>query len=569
MTTDKKTVVRLTSIAKAKGVRHVVISPGSRNAPLIIAFGEDESFVCKNIPDERVAAFYALGMAMGLGEPVIICCTSGSAVLNYAPAIAEAYYQKIPLIVLTADRPPAWIDQNAGQTMRQRNVYENFVTKSFELLLDSKRHDDIWYNDRMINEAFDLSLIPRKGPVHINFPFEEPLYNQQSADQEDVLARVIQSYCPSRLFNADQKALFKALWDEADKVLIVVGQARYNPKLDTLLGQLLAMQKVVVLTEATSNIKCDSTSSSMDRLIAPITPEDFNRLAPDILISMGDAIVSKRIRGFLNKMRPKNHWHIDPTDSFIDTYQSLTANVLALPEEFLDQIDFVDSPSAYSEVWQEFETKTVLAHNYFLESVEWSDLRVFDLVHRYLPNNSHLHLANSTAVRYIQLFDQRSDVFYYGNRGVSGIDGCTSTAMGFASTTNDIVTVITGDIGFLYDSNAFFHHHVPENFRVLLINNAGGNIFRYIPGPTQTRQLEEHFEATHNFTAEGIAKTYGIEYAQVEDEKALIDQLERMFDPRLSAAMIVEVITPRERNAAILKEYFSFLANPKMRANQP
>jgi len=176
--TDKPGIQRLVKLCEVKGVKNVVFSPGSRNAPLVISFNGQEYFDCITIPDERVAAFVAMGMALKLQEPVIICCTSGSAALNYAPAIVEAYYQKIPLLVLTADRPTERIDQGAGQTMRQKNVYANYIKGSFELIQEAETASDLRRNDRIICEAINLSKAGAKGPVHINVPLAEPLYGQ-------------------------------------------------------------------------------------------------------------------------------------------------------------------------------------------------------------------------------------------------------------------------------------------------------------------------------------------------------------------------------------------------------
>ncbi len=560
MTSDKSSASRLAYIAKEKGIRHVVISPGSRNAPLIIAFGEDDHFTCYNVPDERAAGFFALGTAMKLQEPVILCCTSGSAVVNYGPAVAEAYYQKIPLIVLSADRPPEWIDQNAGQTLRQEKVFHNFIRASYNLVSEPASKDQIWYNDRMINEAIDISITRPLGPVHINIPFEEPLYQQVGFLPDDRLPRIIRTLQPTnQLVEADLDHV-RSIWNQAKKVIILIGQSIPNPELDEVLCRFNRLRKVVILTEATSNVKCPGTSSSIDRLITRLNRENTATLTPELLITMGDAIVSKRIRSLLRAMNPYHHWHIDPSDKYIDTFQSLTLNIPMRPTDFFNGLATEDIESDYSLQWSDLENITQRAHQSFLSDVPWSDLKVFDLIHRTLPKDSSLHLANSTPIRYIQLFDQREDIDYRSNRGVSGIDGCSSTAVGFAYVSSKRVTLVTGDIAFLYDVNAFFHHHLPSNLVVIVINNGGGNIFRYIPGPSTTRQLEEHFETAHSFFVEGIATTFGVSYQSVSDESGLCKALAEIYESELEESVILEVMTPREQNAVILKKYFDYLS---------
>ncbi len=561
----KQSIARLVKICKAKDLRHVVISPGSRNAALTLSFAEEPFFDCLNIPDERVAAFFALGMAQRLGKPVILICTSGTAGLNYAPAIAEAYYQKVPLLILTADRPIEWVDQRAGQTMKQRDMYANYIKKSFELFEEPKQQEHLWFNDRIVNEAINLASSGSKGPVHINVPMREPLYDMIEAS-EVVEPKVIKYREPDRSINGTYVNELKEEWYKANRVLVIVGQKEVNKNFDKVIETIAELPHVVVLTETTSNVNAPFVFPSIDRVIDSIAEEEYELFAPDLIISCGASIVSKKIRFMLRQMPVAQHWHVDPFDSYIDTYQALTRMVPVHPDYLFDLLlsfDSKDGDQAYKDRWKLREKYTLSKHDEYLYQVGWSDLKVLEILMTEIPSGI-LQVASSTPVRYSQLFPPRTDLRYKCNRGISGIDGCTSTAAGYAYITEEIVTLITGDLAFFYDSNALWHHHLSDNLKIIMINNEGGNIFRYVNGPNKTSHLEKHFEASHLTKARGLADTHGIDYYEAKDEQSLRAGLEALFDSTHTA--LLEVHTPREANIPILKEYFRYL-NPNLKSD--
>ena len=554
----KESIARLVKICKAKGLKHVVISPGSRNAALTLSFAEDDYFDCLNIPDERVAAFFALGMSQKTGRPTILVCTSGTAGLNYAPAIAEAYYQKVPLLVLTADRPIEWIDQRAGQTMKQRDVYANYIKKSFELFEEPKQEEHLWFNDRIVNEAINTASSGLKGPVHINVPMREPLYELVEADR--ILPPKIISYRdPDRSVDTTYVNELKEEWQRAQKILVIIGQRDLDRKFDEVVERLSQLPHVVILTETTSNVKASGVFPSIDRLIDSIQEEEYDSFAPDLIISCGASIVSKKIRFMLRKMAAGQHWHVDPYDGYIDTYQSLTRMVPLDPNylfHLLAGFPYPNSDSSFIRVWRDREEHTLSRHKAYLKSVAWSDIKVFDILLSSIPQGI-LQVASSTPVRYTQLFSPRHDIIYKCNRGISGIDGCTSTAAGYAYAEERSVTLITGDVAFFYDSNALWHHHLRPNLKIIMINNQGGNIFRYVKGPDQTDHLEQHFEAHHKTSAFSIAQAFNLDYMQAEDEMSLRRGVEEVYASDKPA--ILEIYTPRDKNIDLLKEYFHFL----------
>lgn len=558
MTSAKESISRLAAILKAKGIKNVVFSPGSRNAPLIISIANDPYFRCYNIPDERSAAFFAMGIGLATRQPVVICCTSGSAAINYGPAISEAYYQKIPLLVLTADRPQEWIDQRAGQTIRQTDLYRNYIKFSTQLSQEVKDQDDLWYNDRLINQAIETATSGGDGPVHINIPLKEPLYGQvpSFSDAPKMIAK-------SKTHASLSKNRIQELrnqFDSHDKVLVICGQHHPDQKWSEAITRLSKVSSVVVLTELTSNVYGDNIISCIDRTINNIEDLDVEDYKPSLLITCGYSLVSKKIRFLLRDMDILQHWHVDQDDEFIDTYKSLTdiipVGIDYFAEAIIQRTDSLKNP--YKKRWLGLDSYKKEKHEEYLDSAPWSDLKVVHQVMNALPDETHVHMANSTSVRYAQLFDVNETLTFQCNRGVSGIDGCNSTSVGYAINNTALNVLITGDIAFFYDANAFWNAYVPANYRVLILNNQGGNIFRVIPGPATTDHLDTHFEAHHKTKATGIALAHGLTYLAADDPESL-DQGLVQFLGKSDQAMILEVFTPRLDNDKILKAYFQHI----------
>ncbi|MFC2110988.1 2-succinyl-5-enolpyruvyl-6-hydroxy-3-cyclohexene-1-carboxylic-acid synthase [Bacteroidota bacterium] len=554
---SKNTTEHLVNICALKGIETIIISPGSRNAPLIVGFNQHPKIKCLSIQDESSAVFFALGMAQQSRKTVALVCTSGTAALNYAPAIAEAYYQKIPLLILTADRPQEWVDQADGQTIRQNNIYSNYIKKSFQLPVKIDCDDESWHVSRIISEAINNTQYPDKGPVHINIPFREPLYNGKIEISKDYkIIEIIQSE-PS-LPKKDLDNLVSD-WNKFKSKIVLVGMGDEDVELNYLLEKLSTDNSVVILSETTSNLNSDEFFPCIDKLLASISKEkDFS---PELLITIGGAIVSKKIKAFFRNHKPQEHWHISEIDLHIDTYQSLTRNVCVdakyLFNSILDKIkaDKKEFKARFLSKKIHIENK----HNEFLEKASFSDLKAFDTILQAIPENSNLHLANSTPVRYAQLFIPQKKLIFNSNRGTSGIDGCVSTAIGAAYENKIPTTIITGDIGFFYDSNSLWNNHISPLLRIIVINNSGGGIFRIIDGPDKTEELEEFFETTHNLNFGDIAKTFDLSYYFCDDLESLKSQLNDFYDLSKNKAAILEIKTPRLKNAKVLKDYFEFL----------
>lgn len=535
-------------ICQQKGVKHIVISPGSRNAPLTIGFTNNPFFKCYSIADERCAAFFALGIAQQIQQPVIVVCTSGSALLNYYPAFAEAFYSQIPLVVLSADRPQHKIDIGDGQTIRQENVFANHSLFNANLSENNSLE-----NDHLVQMALHNS-VAKKGPVHINVPFEEPLYETVSDLQ--VHPKIIEFTTEKKPFEIDPSTL--AVWKSASKKLILVGELFPNSVEQRYLELLANDPSVVVLTEKTSNLHHPTFIDQIDTLITPFDEADLKAFQPEILLTFGGMVVSKRIKAFLRKYKPEHHWHIDELRAY-DTFGALTNHFETKINVFLSQLLTEDTfestyKSGILSIWKD----RVAKHKEYNSKIPFSDFKVFDFICKNLPENCQLQVSNSSAIRYIQLFDVASSIPVFCNRGTSGIDGSTSTAIG-ASVVSTLPTVlITGDIGFLYDSNALWNNYIPSNFKIILINNGGGGIFRILPGHEETETFNTYFETSHQLNASHLAKMYGLNYFNATDETSL-DQQFSAFLAQNEQPSILEIFTPEKVNDSVLLEFFKEL----------
>lgn len=538
-------------ICKAKGVHDIIISPGSRNAPLTIGFTNQSDFTCYSIADERCAGFFALGIAQQKQKPVAVVCTSGSALLNYYPALAEAFYSQIPFIVISADRPHDKIDIGDGQTIRQENVFLNHSLYNANLLEDASEENDVF-----INEAINVAMA-HKGPVHINVPFEEPLY--QTTNKLAVDVNVTGLFKSEPTVRVEDIIAFSTLWNYSQKILVLVGECKPNTIDQQWIDELASHPSVVVLTETTSNLHHPDFINNIDTLITPFTDKEFTELQPRVLITFGGMIVSKRIKAFLRKYKPRHHWHIDELRAY-DTFGMLTKHFQVSPNQFFKQflphVKVVESN--YKVFSQTIREQRISKHKEYLAKVPFSDLKAFENILAALPGNSQLQISNSSAIRYAQLFDIDASIQVFCNRGTSGIDGSTSTAIGAAVASKMQTTLITGDIGFLYDSNALWNHYIPKHFKIILINNGGGGIFRILPGHQENETFHTYFETSHCLTAEHLAKMYRFDYIKAANEETLKTGLKQLFDNN-DQPVILEVFTPTRHNNKLLLDYFKAL----------
>jgi len=555
MITDKKHVQQLAALLLKKGITDIVISPGSRNSPMINTFTGIAEFNCRNIVDERSAAYFALGLALAKQNPVAIVCTSGTAALNYAPAIAEAFYQNIPLIVLTADRPDYWIDQAESQCIRQDGIYQNFTKKGVSLPL-GESPKELWFAARQINECLNLAVSGTQGPVHLNIPLEEPLH--QLVQENLPEAKEIEM--AENQFSLTEIEFSKLLegFKQSQKIMILAGQQNSNSRLENALAQLVEKSGAVVLHEHLSNLSDQQFCGSIDSVLAAILEEPATDFHPDLLITFGGQFVSKSLKQFLRKNKPVQHWHLSLGGEHFDTYQSLTNVIKTDAADFFEALSEKIKPinKSYLQLWKNKELQVNQLRDEFLKEIEFCDLKAFDLICKSIPENSIVHLGNSSPVRYALIVNRIVNAAYYSNRGTAGIDGCLSTAVGFASESNKLNTIILGDLSFFYDSNALWNKYIGVNLRIIVIHNGGGNIFGMIKGPSDSPAYSEHFLAENTHKAEVLAKAFDLDYFSAINEEELVEALVHFYSPTQHQVALLEVFTDAEVNVRVFRELF-------------
>ncbi|MDR3094316.1 MAG: 2-succinyl-5-enolpyruvyl-6-hydroxy-3-cyclohexene-1-carboxylic-acid synthase [Bacteroidales bacterium] len=536
MYSNKKNVLQLVALLQTFGVRHIVLSSGARNVPLAHTFAAHPFFICHSVVDERSAAFYALGIIDSTGESVAICCTSGTAVLNYASAVAEAFYRQLPLVVITADRPESLLGQMDNQVIPQRGVFGALVRK-FVQLPEISTPDDEWYCNRLINEALLEKDHHGKGPVHINLPLSEPLFEYSETELPTVrkINRHIEaSSCAKRL-------------PTFAKRMIIAGQLPPNNGLKETLETMAEKYGCVVLTEHPSNLHSPWFVWNFDALLGALTCEEQSQYAPDLLISVGGHVVSKRVKQFLRAHPPKEHWLVNVTGDVADLYRHLTDVIETGALNFLETLVRSDTGlatpySPFSSLWKHQSDAIPVPQP------DYSDLAAVKALMEALPDGCALHLANSSSVRFAQFFPLKATIHTFSNRGTSGIDGCLSTAAGYAAASHRLTFLLTGDLAFFYDMNGLWNRQITGNLRILLNNNGGGEIFCTLPHFDHSCPTAQYTMARHSTTAQAWAEATGFTYLRANNEEELQRRIPILTGTASDKPILLEVFTQMEEN---------------------
>lgn len=512
MYSDKKNVLQLVALLKAHNITHIVLSPGSRNSPLIHSFATDNDFTCYSVVDERSAGFFALGIILATGQPAAVCCTSGTAALNLGPSMAEAFYQQLPLLAITADRSAAWIGQMDGQTIPQSNLFRDISRLSVQLPEITNQEEE-WHCNRLINEAI-LSLDNGvKGPTHINIPLAEPLFGFNTATLPAVrkIRHSSQGYV---IYDNDG---YGERFAGYTKRMIIVGQLPPGNNLSVLLKQLQEKAGVVILTEQLSNIAIRDTSS-FDTVLYAATEKDLEKLTPELIITVGGHIVSKRLKQFIRSTDIREHWHISPSGEITDTFQHVTDIVRSDYKTFLrylTDLPTVAGNKTFGSLWKK------ACASISEPDVEFSDLEAVGALMHTLPENCSLHIGNSNSVRLSQLFDIPPSTKVFCNRGTNGIEGSLSSAVGYAAATNRPTFLLIGDLSFFFDLNGLWNKHKKQNLRILLNNNGGGEIFAVLPGLNKSEVLHDFISVAHTTDAKAWAEQQGFLYLSAHNKEEL------------------------------------------------
>lgn len=559
-------IVNLVDLFAQHGLTHAVICPGSRSAALTLAFARHKAITTIVSIDERSAGFIALGLALELRRPVAVVCTSGTAAYNFAPAVAEAYFQQTPLLVLTADRPQEWVHQQDGQTIYQAGLFGKNVKKSFELPSDTTHPDSAWYANRIANDVFLSADTLPKGPVHLNVPVREPFYpSAGEVWMPDPANRLIGRLEPRYTLAVENWHMLQEEWEETDRILIAAGQGMFSREIHETLSRITEEWEIPVIGDITANLGNHPDFITMQEVfLSGDIPKPS--LQPDLLITFGESFLSKRFKNFIRKNPPRRHWHIGAGTHLIDSFQSLTLSVPVDPAFFfgkmLEDIDykrFLEQNEATNDSYkQEWLKDEYLAARIVSEQINKNltlldDLSIIYYLISELPEATFLHLGNSMPVRHANLLRRlglRQNV--WANRGTSGIDGCVSTAIGCALASSKPVCLIVGDVSFLYDRNGFLLDNFPQNLKIVVLNNGGGNIFSLIEGPRDQPELGRFFETRHNFTAKATAVDAGITYDEIRQPAELEKTIRKFVESKGPA--LLEIFTDPGENRRVAEQ---------------
>lgn len=555
MYSSKKNVLETVALMKAFRISEVVLSPGSRNTPLIQSFASDPFFHCHSVVDERSAGFFALGIINRIQRPVAVCCTSGTALLNYGPAVAEAFYQELPLVVLSADRSAAWIGQLDGQTLPQPGIFNSLVKKSVQLP-DIQNKEDQWHCNRLLNEALNAAT---NGPVHINIPISEPLFDFSV----ETLPEVRRFQVMNPLLMSGLQSLMEQ-YEQSEKTLILIGQLPANPvELTKWLEKFRLERSEVVLVEQLGQYQTSDSIGNFDALISTWDAETAQAFAPDMLITLGGHVVSKRVKKWLREHPAKQHWHVG-MNGLPDTYGQATHFLQTTPEAFLQSVLPIKKKKT-----EDLVSPWVLRWN--LASVNlpepdrsalpFSDITVTGAFLKAVGKKGVVFTGNSSPVRNLQLYRKPAEMSVFCNRGTSGIEGTLSAACGYALGAEELVYVLIGDLSFFYDLNILTQQPFPKNLRILLINNGGGAIFKMLPGMEPSDILNNYVSASHNTKAKGFVEAAGLVYLSASDEVTLQKALKSWNGKEADSAVVLEVFTDDERNLEANKTYYRSLKN--------
>ena len=547
----------LVELLERHGITDAVVSPGSRNAPLLVALSRSEITKTTVVIDERSAAFVALGIASVSGNPVAIVCTSGTALLNYAPAVAEAYYRRIPLIVVSADRPEEWIDQDDSQTLWQHGALSNYVKRSYDIpAYDTP--ENRWYANRIINDAILCATSGRTAPVHINVQLRAPLGSMTCNKLPQ--QRIINTVFPRTDLTVERSRELGRLIASPRKVMIVCGFHHPDKVLNSAINKLSKMPNIVVLTETLANLHGSDFIPAIDATLAVMGEQERQNMAPDVVITMGGALVSRHIKQYLRDIRPSEHWHVGITETTIDCFQSLTTRIEMEPSVFFRQLASAVQPHReacdYANRWIQVRDRAYATLQGYAAKAPWSDMKAFSTFLPMIPRRWNVQYSNGTAIRYAQLFGNHDYHRCDCNRGVSGIDGCTSTAIGASvAYTSDVTLLITGDMSAQYDIGALACQAITPRFKMIVMLNGGGGIFRFVESTRNLDTLEDFFCVGGNMPLKELAAGYGFSYYEANDETQLRNVF-RSFVSDDSKPAILAITTPPKDSACVLRRFF-------------
>lgn len=550
MYTNLQSYQIIIALLKKYNIKHLVLSAGSRNVPFVHSVEEDTFFTCYSVVDERSAAYFAMGLAQEIQSPVLISCTASTASSNYWPAIGEAFYQGVPIVVLTSDRNPAMLHQWEDQMIDQVGMFDRHVRKSVNLPIINGK-DDMLYCQRLVNEALLELNHHGTGPVHINVPMKDYCMEFDVKELPEVrkIDRVgIESP------NENWKQYVNKL-SSYKRILIIPGQSPiFNNSLNEQLSLFFKNYNACISIEHMTNVQCDGSIHTSVCFDTRYMKRDFYEFLPELVISFGYNVtqgIKEMLRWFNGKYE---HWSIQPDGSVVDMYNSLTTIFECSPQYFFKYMnEHSNSNQCNNLVYYKSIKK-------YADSVEYPNFKysstyaIKNVVER-ISSGNILHLAINNAIRIANFFELQPEVKVYANIGTYGIDGCLSSAIGQAAATDKLCFLIIGDLAFFYDMNALRIQHIGKNLRILLINNRGGGEF-YYNGSYINEASDLHTTARHSTKAEGWVRENKFKYLSANNEASLETALETFFDENSEQSIFLEVFTEMKHDSDIVHEFY-------------
>lgn len=582
MYTKIKNVQIIVSLLKQHGIKHLVLSAGTRHVPIAHSVENDPFFKCYSVVDERSAGYFALGLAKELGEPVAIACTSSTATCNYTPPIAEAYYQKVPLLVLTGDRDPYRLDQLEDQMIDQVDMYRNFCKKCVNLPLVNTEYD-AWYCQRLVNEAILELKHHGAGPVQINFPI-----NQTIEDIADASVPELPVYNMIRRYSRE---ISSADWQQAaqelknyKRIMVVCGSSvPVSEQTRQAMSDFAARYNCVIATEPMSNVHCEGSLNTYLLAEAASVPL-MKQLSPELIIFMGGNFIS-RFKVLLPNLPGCKSWVINDTGRIMDPFRNLTAlfecdegyffrwfadqaagcsNDQVLYRQVKALCDSIQAPDM-EQLRQKVnrfaiddakfkklpppEEKDLIPEGYLSSMLAISELSAR------MPKNSLVHLSILNSTRMFPLFHKDETTAVYSNIGTDGIDGSMSTFLGQAYATDRPCYLVIGDLSFFYDMNSIGMRNVGPNVHILLINNGGGAEFYFSMGPKLLPNIDLHISASHQQKAKEWVLANNFRYLEAHNSQQFLDQIDQFMDPSIPGPVVFELFTEKERDVKMLKGF--------------
>lgn len=560
------TCMRLVDAMVAYGAKYAVCCPGTRNAPLLMAIARCRNLEKVVITDERSAGYVALGLAQQSRQMVAVVCTSGTALSNLAPAAAEAFYSHLPLVIISADRPKEWIDQNDSQTMHQAEVLADAVKWRCTLPSMPSSDEESWWVNRMINEAIINVTSAPVAPIHINVHIGEPI--NQTATIPSGYTKVIST--PIRHTLAPETAVsLNTEICSAHRVMVVCGFMSPDQHLTKALSTFAKRDNAVVLCEQIANMPSDDIMTQAATVISEMGKEEREMLAPDLLIYVGGALVSRMTKEFFRKFAIREQWRVGNDRCIIDSFKHCNRIVDLSPVDFFEAINNCaptsnSTNSDYAYLWQGLRKRALSSHQRYMENAQWSTLSAMNIVSNHIPQGTILHLSNGLSIRLAQLFAMPQISQWWSNRGVSGIDGCTSTALGASIAANGgDVLLITGDMSFSYDINGISSQYNSRHLKVIVTCNGGGGIFRFIKSTSSLPELDRYFEVKRDAPVAQLAKAFGYDFFQADSQESLLNQIDSFFND--SNPAILAISTDSDIDADTLRKYYSRSRKPDLR----